>query len=347
MAALDLTTVCAISPVRGFGLLYTSQPAVAARLGCALAPEHAVDLVSQTFKDGRLLWRSDQKQVIVLFNTQHWWTTFNEPVVMPTATTATGTPVSRFAALLDAPSELSQRLGAATSSDQSMAGAVQDFKNGLLIWTADHTIFVLSTGWEQYADTFRDATPTPAATLAAAANSAASATALPLPSPPPTFTPLGGCSIQPVRGFGLVWQQNPTVVSKLGCALAGETGIGITRETFDNGLMLWPGNIGNILVFRHDGTWAGYPNSWQAGQPLADVGAPPAGHVAPTGGFGQLWRQQPSVRPALGWATAADQLAPGATENFAKGQMLWTNDHMIYVLFGDGTYQSFVDSFVG
>jgi hypothetical protein len=381
---------CTTTPVRGFGLLYQNQPALATKLGCPVAAESAVDLGSQTFQNGRLIWRSDTNQTVALFNGDHSSlivpsligttpslsaASVGAGVAVMTPTTAApagsigvapGTPTpatpggsgsvapltptpatasaqsGKFAAVLaGGSSDLAQRLGAATSPELQLTGAAENFQHGTLVWTPDYTIFAIysSNSWEQYADQFRDATPTPGP---------ANATPAAAPSPrPPTPSPIGGCVNPPVRGFGLIYQQNASVATRLGCPLGSEAGTQITQQPFDGGQMLWPGNVGDILVLKRDGTWTGYPNTWQAGQPLTDPGAPPAGHLAPVGSFGKIWGEQAGVRSALGWATAAAQPVQAAEQTFAQGRMLWTADHSIYVLYPDDTWQSFADTFTG
>ena len=72
----------------------------------------------------------------------------------------------------------------------------------------------------------------------------------------------------------------------------------------------------------------------------------PVGALVPERAFGKLWREQAPVRQALGWATGADESLPGAVEEFDGGLMLWTGDRIVYALYDDSSWQSFVDTFV-
>ncbi len=344
--AAPTTAPCRITPIRGFGTLYQNQPTVAARLGCAQNPERALDVVSQSFTNGRLLLRKDRNEIVALLANGQWRTYPNTFTGTETTTPTPGDPVRAFGKLWRETPDLRAALGAPTAPEQPLAGAVEDFDRGLLLWTADRVIAVLyrDGSWESYADTFVDATPTPApqTTPAPPAQSAtppgaASTNASPTAS---------GCPTQPIRGFGVVYTQNPSVAARLGCAEAAEVGIPAGRQTFENGLMLWRGDTREFVVLRRDHTWTSYPDTWQVTDALADVGPPPAGRFAPVRGYGKVWRQQPGVRSALGWATETDQSLAGAVEPFAHGRLLWTSDRVIYALYADGTWQSFVDTFV-
>jgi hypothetical protein len=83
-------------------------------------------------------------------------------------------------------------------------------------------------------------------------------------------------------------------------------------QPFQNGFMLWRqgtsfsgGNEvvvfagGGSRVMRFDDTWNG--------QAFEILDTPPDGLLKPERGFGFIWSQNPDVREALGWATAAEQ----------------------------------------
>jgi len=339
-------TPCPLQPVRGFGTLYHAQPRVAARLGCARMPEAAVDTIVQPFEHGWLIWRADRQEVVALTSDGRWTTSSAAGTGM--APPPPGETGNRSAESWHAPPALQAALGAATAPAAPLAGAVEDFDHGTLLWTADRVIDVLYADgtWEQYPDTFVDQAAT--ATAAAAPPSPtpisprtppATATAGSAPSAP-------ACPIMPVRGFGLVYRTHPEVAAKLGCASASEIGAPATSQRFEHGLMVRRDDVRQIFVIRDSGAWAVYPDTYENGEPLADVGTPPPGRLVPIDGLGKLWRQQAGLRQALGWATAAPRAVSGAYEQFAAGTMLWTSDRIIYALYADGTWQSFEDRFV-
>lgn len=194
--------------------------------------------------------------------------------------------------------------------------------------------------------------PSPAvATPAGPAGAARDATAAPSPvatsvAPSATAKLVPTCQVYPVRGFGLVYSTHSDVAFRLGCATEAEVGLNVGQQTFEHGVMISRTDTQQIVVIQADGSWKAYPDTYQAGETLAAVGSVPAGRLAPDRDFGKLWRQQTGVRQALGWATAAAQTVSGAAERFTGGEMLWTSNRTIYVLFADGTSRSLPDTFV-
>ncbi|MEO5952282.1 MAG: zf-HC2 domain-containing protein, partial [Chloroflexia bacterium] len=121
-------------------------------------------------------------------------------------------------------------------------------------------------------------------------------------SHPPTATPTPSqpCSLMPVNGFGLLWNTNPAIRSKIGCPNAEEFAIlDAVDERFEGGYMFWRGDTKKIYVFFGNpnqdtlGTWAEYDDTWAEGDPLPTpvlgtkaAGTPPEGKHVPVRGFG-------------------------------------------------------------
>lgn len=424
-------------PVRGFGLLLQSRPDIADKLGRALEPERGVAMVTQPFEGGHLLWREDQKEIIALLKNGRWESYPDTFDGQELENSSPDEPVRGFGKLWRENQELRSALGAATAPEQPVAGAIQPFEGGTMLWTADQNIYVLYTDglWGRYADTFPTdtptatttatptlvvtstptTTPTPTATSTPGATSTPTGTPLPSeatatatltvgddlpegtptvlasatpsptpeedvatpattatasPSPTPTATrrtatatptiaptateiptatptPIGAnCPIQPQRGFGLVYRENPGAAIRLGCAEAGEVALQLVRQGFQDGLMIWRSDTEEIIVLQRDGLWLSHPDTWQEGDELVDVGPAPDRMFVPERGFGKLWREQVLLRETLGWAIAPEQPLPGAIQQFAGGVMLWTGDRVIYVLYPDGSWRGFADSYV-
>jgi hypothetical protein len=82
-------------------------------------------------------------------------------------------------------------------------------------------------------------------------------------------------------------------------------------QSFEGGHMVWVRESDLIYVFFEDGSdpaWANFTDTWQDGEPESDPGlSPPPGLGQPVRGFGKVWRNEPDVRPRLGWATASEQ----------------------------------------
>jgi hypothetical protein len=104
-----------------------------------------------------------------------------------------------------------------------------------------------------------------------------------------------------------------------GCPGAPAVFVNGAEQAFEHGVMLWvdegwaPDQAG-IFVLYDDAIssprWAFFPDTWEEGEPLCDVGEPPAGLLQPERGFGKVWCEEPgyepTVRERLGWATATE-----------------------------------------
>jgi len=71
----------------------------------------------------------------------------------------------------------------------------------------------------------------------------------------------------------------------------------------------------------------------------------PACSITPILGFGQIWNTYPEVRDRLGCPVEVELNTWSAEETFIGGYMFWRGDlRLIYALYNDGTWQSFVDT---
>jgi hypothetical protein len=158
------------------------------------------------------------------------------------------------------------------------------------------------------------------------------------------------CRQVPVRGFGKVWANHRNVQRGVGCPIiygpGNETALQTAFQPFEHGTMLWvnptvpvyPNVTGpTIYVFFDDGTLQRFDDTWREGQPANAGLTPPAGRYEPVRGFGKVWREGTGVkvRERLGWATAPEKGAPGAYQQFDRGEMFWSGAvNKIWVLYG-------------
>jgi serine/threonine-protein kinase len=153
---------------------------------------------------------------------------------------------------------------------------------------------------------------------------------------------------EPEGKFGKVWHENATVREKLGWAVEEEQSPPMAQEAFERGFMFWREDTRQIHVLHSEGTWQVFADTWTPDQPLyscPDV-APSESPPTPLSGFGKVWCERlggPSA--AIGWAKAAEEGYTGAAMEFERGLMLWSKDRIIYVLFGDGTWREFADTY--
>ncbi|UCG24613.1 MAG: LysM peptidoglycan-binding domain-containing protein [Chloroflexota bacterium] len=84
-------------------------------------------------------------------------------------------------------------------------------------------------------------------------------------------------------------------------------------QPFERGFMIWLPRPDlpqpSIYVFADSGQFFVFADTWSAGDSAnALEQSPPEGLFKPVRGFGKVWREQPSVRESLGWATVKEVL---------------------------------------
>ena len=67
---------------------------------------------------------------------------------------------------------------------------------------------------------------------------------------------------------------------------------------------------------------------------------------APVRGFGKIWSENSGLRQSLGWATEPETSVTGAWQPYGQGNMLWISTKTIFVMYDDGNWESFPDTFV-
>lgn len=155
-------------------------------------------------------------------------------------------------------------------------------------------------------------------------------------------TPAPGCAIVPKSGFGRVWSTYSAVRNGLGCALADEFSTVAAEEKFVGGKMFWTAVGPRVYVLYNNGTWQSFADTWAAPQPESDPGiVAPWGYYQPLRGFGKVWRENPAVRSGLSWATEQERGLTLAWQNFAQGQMLWSDRLGFFVLYNNGTWKHY------
>ncbi len=173
------------------------------------------------------------------------WPTLTEQLEPgPTATvaqepTCAQLPGPRFEAYWSRDSTLRLGLGCATQEMQSAFMAEQSFERGHMMWREpDRTVFVLYNDgvWRSFADRWQEGMPDYGCE-----------------APPP------GNTLQPKRGFGLVWCVEEGVKEGLGWALDEEQGYTNEWQTFERGEMIVSGARHVIYALSADGSFLEYP----------------------------------------------------------------------------------------
>lgn len=99
------------------------------------------------------------------------------------------------------------------------------------------------------------------------------------------------------------------------CPAGDQVPTDAAAQRFERGWMFWLAELGQIVVLydepsaQDDATpaWQMVSNPYVEGMPEDDPGlVPPEGMAQPRRGFGLVWRDAPTVRDRLGWATGAE-----------------------------------------
>jgi hypothetical protein len=104
------------------------------------------------------------------------------------------------------------------ANPSTIGGAYQRFENGTMVWRQDTSqiyVFFNDGTWRSFADTFEEGDRESDA----------------------AFAPPAG-KMQPIRGFGKVWRDNPDVREQLGWAMAKEAAQPAEVHTFERGVIL-------------------------------------------------------------------------------------------------------------
>lgn len=168
-------------------------------------------------------------------------------VLVPTSPAQAGTqcsflPPGGFGTIFVTNPDLARGLGCPVGAPPDVLllnSAWQPFQNGLMVWVEGRGIYVfynLTSAFQRYDDTFQEGID-------------------PFDS---GETPPAGL-IAPVRGFNKVWSNFSNVRAGLGWGTAPETGTPATVMVFQNGLMIWLQNRGDVLVLigtnNLNGSW--------------------------------------------------------------------------------------------
>lgn len=145
-------------------------------------------------------------------------------------------PEGSLGVVWDGNAAMQQALGWATQAQpDSSQAAEQSFEQGRMIWVQQQdSIYVIYNdgSWERYADAFEEG----------------------MAESDPAISPPDG-KLQPMRGFGKVWREQPQVRERIGWALAPEAPADVQLHPFERGSMIRLGGTVYALVGEGRGTW--------------------------------------------------------------------------------------------
>jgi len=182
-------------------------------------------------------------------------------------------------------------------------------------------------------------TPLPATPSPTAARPSATPTA---PRATPTRPPATSCP-QPVAPALAGWlAATPQPNLDLGCPRSPGVQTAGAWEPFERGQMLWRKDVLRVMVLEDNGRWAVYEDNWHEGDAAWDASLnAPAELFQPVRGFGLVWREQPGVRDALGWATQPEVSFDASVQSFERALLIADpGSGRLWALFSDGVWET-------
>jgi hypothetical protein len=126
-------------------------------------------------------------------------------------------------------------------------------------------------------------------------------------------------------------------------------------QRFQGGMMAWSKggyrSRSHIYVIYRDKfglwNWRMFVDGWYEGLPINGGETPPEGLYEPQRGFGKIWRENPAIREALGWAVAPEYAENGFEQWFDlgnRGMLLYLSEtRVIYEFIGSAS----IDGVIG
>jgi hypothetical protein len=134
---------------------------------------------------------------------------------------------------------------------------------------------------------------------------------------------------------------------QMGCPLTVLSDVIMAEEYFERGTMVWVASMESggdglpaIYVTRTSPLplvgWRFTDTAAEGGTPPPPL-TPPVGLYEPIRGFGKVWREQPGVREALGWATEPERAERGLLIPFTSGgALVWLQSKNFVYVYGPG-----------
>jgi hypothetical protein len=115
--------------------------------------------------------------------------------------------------------------------------------------------------------------------------------------------------------------------------------IQVAEQVFENGRMMWlsPTNQIWVMILGEEGSgqWKVFEDTFEEGDPEDDPTMEvPDGKMQPTRGFGKLWRDNPDIREALGWATTPE-FGYVSRYEYHPGSDNGPGYHILFSLYGE------------
>lgn len=160
------------------------------------------------------------------------------------------------------------------------------------------------------------------------------------------------CVTQPSGGFALVFANDPSLPSLLGCATPSIFSVSSASQMYQAGELIWmAGPPSVIYALFSTGRFQRYDDTFNAAfDPNSGGETPPVGLKEPVRGFGKVWRTFSEVR-SIGWAMTDELGGQATTQAFDRGQMVYLPQRGTILVFAydpgglSGTWRAVAGSF--
>jgi len=150
---------CSITPILGFGNVWSTYPTVRARLRCPTEIEHSYWSAEETFVGGYMFWRSDLLLIYALYSNGTWQSfadTWQEgqlewdPTIIPPS--GLYQPKRGFGKVWREQPGVRDKLGWATMVERGLGASYQAYEGGLMLWSDQLGVFILYNDgtWSRY-----------------------------------------------------------------------------------------------------------------------------------------------------------------------------------------------------
>jgi hypothetical protein len=126
-----------------------------------------------------------------------------------------------------------------------------------------------------------------------------------------------------------------------GCPVGSVERVYMARQTFQQGHMIWSDDTETIYVLSNDGSWRGYDDTFEEGEPEDDPGlTPPPNLLQPIRGFGLIWREELGGADAeIGWATSPEAGVNGSVQQWDNGLLITFDLQNRFLLLDNGRWE--------
>ena len=156
---------CPITPILGFGRIWSTYETVRNRLGCPVELEKSIWSAEETFSNGYMFWRGDLGVIYALFSNKKFqqsvdtWTSaepeWDTSIVPPPGLYQPKRGFGKYwrEGVVPPSSTVRDTLSWATTEEHGLTASWQAYAGGLMLWSNSQGIFVLyydNYTWEQY-----------------------------------------------------------------------------------------------------------------------------------------------------------------------------------------------------